>query len=116
MLSCTMQESAKVNVVPYPNSISMKTGTFNAVGASVHYDASFDEMTIKAIARFCDRLSDATGTAASASEGSSRTGIVFMMDPTMAEEAYTLDITAKAVKAMLQDRRRTAFFIQRRTS
>ena len=99
MLSCTMQESAKVNVVPYPNSISMKTGAFNAVGASVHYDASFDEMTIKAIARFCDRLSDATGTAASASEGSSRTGIAFIMDPTMAEEAYTLDITAKAVKA-----------------
>ena len=73
MLSCTMQESAKVNVVPHPNSISMKTGTFNAVGASVHYDTSFDEMTIKAIARFCDRLSDATGTAASASEGWSGT-------------------------------------------
>ena len=112
VLSCTVQETSPIKVVPYPNSVTVKSGTFNAVGAPVHYDSAFDETAVKAIARFCDHLSDATDTDISASEGLSRTGVVFTMDPAMPEEGYSLEISEKAVKVKASSLRGATYAAQ----
>ena len=97
-LSCTVQEPATIEVVPYPNNVDMKAGTFNITGAEVGYDPAFDQLTVKAITRFCNQVSAVTGQDVVAAVGSTRKGISFVMDRSMPEEAYSLNISKNGVK------------------
>ena len=97
-ISCTMQKIARVDIVPYPNSVTLKSGVFNIAGSSVYYDAAFDDMTAKAVARLCGQLSLVTGEQFSASEGTSGNGIVFIKDDSISDEAYSLKISKNGIK------------------
>ena len=37
LISCCNESQNVINVVPYPNQVSIKNGTFDALGAEFHY-------------------------------------------------------------------------------
>ena len=56
MLSCTSVNDNSINVVPYPNDVELKAGTFDAAGAEFHLSEGLDEGTVNIIKAFaCQR-------------------------------------------------------------
>lgn len=97
-ISCNNNEIKPINVVPYPNEVNLKKGTFDAAGAQIHYEAGLDERSKALIASFAEQLSLITGKGSTAAEGTSGAGFIFMLDPEMKHEAYTINITRKKVE------------------
>ena len=56
-----------------------------------------DALSVQAVTDFADRLSKVTGKQSLVSEGHSRTGINFVVDPALAPEEYSLVVNRKAV-------------------
>ena len=98
LLSCSTPEVRTISVVPYPNEVNIKAGTFNACGADFHYDAAFDEATANVVKSFAQQLSLATGCENAVEAGPASKGFVFKLDPQMGKEAYRMNITKNAVK------------------
>lgn len=86
-----------IDVVPYPNEVSLKAGSYNVAGAVFHYDGNMDALSIQAVTEFADRLSKVTGKQSLVSEGHSRTGINFVVEQSLAPEEYSLVVNRKAV-------------------
>lgn len=86
-----------IDVVPYPNEVSLKAGSYKVAGAVFHYDGNMDALSVQAVTDFADRLSRVTGKQSLVSEGHSRTGINFVVDPALAPEEYSLVVNRKAV-------------------
>ena len=42
LTACATKETARINVVPYPNEVRLTGGTFDAAGADFHIDAAID--------------------------------------------------------------------------
>ena len=61
-VSCKSADVRSITVVPYPNEVSVKNGTFDASGADVHYDAMFDGYAKDAIHAFAAQLSLTSGS------------------------------------------------------
>ena len=97
--SCTSLDPKEygIDVVPYPNEVSLKAGSYKVAGAVFHYDGNMDALSVQAVTDFADRLSRATGKQSLVSEGHSRTGINFVVDPALAPEEYSLVVNRKAV-------------------
>lgn len=97
--SCTSLEPKEygIDVVPYPNEVSLKAGSYTVAGAVFHYDGNMDALSVQAVTDFADRLSRVTGKQSLVSEGHSRTGINFVVDPALAPEEYSLVVNRKAV-------------------
>ena len=97
--SCTSLEPKEygIDVVPYPNKVSLKAGSYKVAGAVFHYDRNMDALSVQAVTDFADRLSKVTGKQSLVSEGHSRTGINFVVDPALAPEEYSLVVNRKAV-------------------
>ena len=97
--SCTSLEPKEygTDVVPYPNKVSLKAGSYKVAGAVFHYDRNMDALSVQAVTDFADRLSKVTGKQSLVSEGHSRTGINFVVDPALAPEEYSLVVNRKAV-------------------
>lgn len=97
--SCTSLDPKEygIDVVPYPNKVSLKAGSYKVAGAVFHYDANMDALSVQAVTDFADRLSRVTGKQSLVSEGHSRTGINFVVDPALAPEEYSLVVNRKAV-------------------
>ena len=112
LASCGATEQKPLSVVPYPNEVTVTAGTFDACGAEFHYDAAFDESTINIIRNFAGQLSLVSGVESTAVEGKACKGFVFTMDPSMAEEAYSLRITPKAVKVKASSLRGVNYAVQ----
>ena len=98
LLSCSAPEVNTISVVPYPNEVSVKAGTFNACGADFVYDVNFDEATIEIVKGFANQLSLVSGCENNISAGNSSKGFIFKMDQKLSKEAYKLNITKNAVK------------------
>ena len=98
LISCSTTEVKTINVVPYPNEVSITAGVFNALGSDFHYDANFDEATVNVIKGFAEQLSFTSGTENNVAEGKASNGFVFILDSKMPNEAYKLNITKSAVK------------------
>ena len=98
MISCTTAGKQAIDVVPYPNHVEVRTGTFNAAGAAFHLDAAMDDFSKSAAERFAGQLSLVSGQESSVSEAAGSNGFVFKVNPEIAKEGYTINITAKAVK------------------
>ena len=102
-----------VNIIPYPQSVTMQKGSFNARGAQFNCDPALDAATQKAISAFAIRLSKASGRvssfatpvglAATARKGAAK-GFAFYGDPSLKSEAYTITVTKKAVVVTAADR------------
>lgn len=95
--ACQSGKVKDITVVPYPNEVHVKTGSFAAKGAEVHYDAGFEDFAKDAISAFAAQLSCATGKESTVSEGAAGKGFVFRLDPGMAKEAYRLTVGNRAV-------------------
>ena len=86
-----------IDVVPYPNEVSLKAGSYTVAGSVFHYDRNMDALSVQAVTDFAARLSKVTGKQSIVSEGHSRTGINFVVDPALAPEEYSLVVNRKAV-------------------
>lgn len=93
--SCGKHDTV-LTVVPYPNDVKFNCGQFRAAGAEFHYCGEPDALTINAVNEFAAKLSEISGKGSTVSEGESRDGFVFVVDPALADEAYELSISKKA--------------------
>ncbi len=111
-MACEATENPDITVVPYPNEVEMKAGTFDAAGADFHYSAEFDQAAKNIITGFAQQLSLASGTESVAAEGKGCTGFVFTYDADIPEEAYSLKITKRAVKVKASSLRGVNYAVQ----
>lgn len=96
-LACCPEPKQTIEVVPYPASVEMKAGTFEAAGAEFHLDAAMDEASKNVARNFAQQLALVSGQACEVTEGKASTGISFIMDATLPHEAYTLKVGKKGV-------------------
>ena len=101
---CSHEKNTKtLNVVPYPNEVNLKTGSFSVIGAEFHYASEADEATRKLINAFADKLSAITGVENPVNEGIAKSGFVFATSAELAPEEYTLSITKNGVTVTASD-------------
>ena len=98
LISCSTTKVKTINVVPYPNEVTVKTGSFDICGADFHYDTKLDEATQNVIKSFACQLSLVTGQLSNATAGLSGKGVKFVYEPSMGKEAYSLNISKNSVK------------------
>ena len=110
--SCCPAPQETLSVVPYPNDVTIKSGTFDAQGAAFHYSEGFDEATQNLIKGFAERLALVSGSECVVEEGKAGEGFVFTLDPAMPEEAYSLKITPKAATVKASSLRGVNYAIQ----
>ena len=90
------REQPKLDLIPYPNEVNLEEGYFKVKGASVTYDASFDDVTIAAIKSFAEKLSYVSGSKSSVSTKRSSKGFIFRYNAGIAPEAYSVHVEGKA--------------------
>ena len=90
-----------INVVPYPNDVTMKCGSMDVTGAVFHLSDGLDEASKTYIEDFARQLSLVSGAGNAVVSGNSRDGFTFTLDSGLGKEAYILKISGKkaAVKA-----------------
>ena len=108
VLSCTNAGDNTINVVPYPNEVSIQSGTFNAAGAAFKCSEDIDEASANAIAAFADQLSTVSGI----KDAGTGNCFTFTADPALPEEAYTLNISKKNVEVKASSLRGFNYAIQ----
>ena len=94
--ACAPKEQA-VEIVPYPNSIEIRAGTFNAAGADIRFAADMDEASCEVIKVFADQLALVTGQASTINGTDASTCFRFIHDTEVPEEAYRLKVNRKSV-------------------
>ena len=94
--SCCNAEKNAIEVVPYPNEVEVKGGSFQADGAGFSYSAEIDEASKNIVTNFAGQLSLVSGKACNVTEGPAETGFVFILDETIPAEAYTLSVSKNA--------------------
>ncbi len=108
--------ASTINVIPQPLSVREDGGSFKLKGAQISCDASVSPNVEDAVKAFSAQLSIVAGQIYPVSKpvGLSETvrngngkGIIFAIDPTLAEEAYTINIDKK--KAVIQSSSEAGF-------
>ncbi len=97
LFSCTQSDKNRIAVVPYPNEVEIKTGSFDAAGADFHCPPPADESIDDLVRNFASQLSLVCGKESRTDNEVSDNGFVFITDSEMAEEAYNLKISKKSV-------------------
>lgn len=98
-LSCSKSKeahsAATISVVPHPAHVNMLGDTWNAKGATVNYGADLDKRSKDVIIKFAKQLSLVSGATSKVTEGHSGKGFIFLLDKSMAHEAYSIVISGK---------------------
>ena len=94
---CATGSETTLPIVPYPNFVEVKSGTFNVAGAEFYCDESIDSASINVIRKFAGQLSFVTGKESVMYDGISSSGFNFYLDTTLAKEAYNIEIGSKCV-------------------
>lgn len=89
-VSCA-PKAATPDIIPFPNSLEMHSGTFNAAGAAF-YCSGTDSLTDAAVNKFAKELSLASGAVSNVTTGSVGKGINFIHNSAMPEEAYLISV------------------------
>ena len=110
--ACTPISDEPVAVVPFPEEVNIKSGSFDAAGAGFHYSSDMDEASVNVVENFAARLSEITGIESKVNGNSSRDGFIFTVDPAMSEEAYSINISRKAVEVKASSLRGFNYAIQ----
>ena len=97
ILSCSPAEKPNITVVPYPNEVEVKAGTFNAAGAAFHCSADIDEGSMNLINGFAGQLSLVSGQESTVDNNPASDGFNFSVDASLPKEAYTLTVSKKGV-------------------
>ena len=101
--SCCKTAENAISVVPYPNEVEMKCGSFNACGADFHISDCIDEASTKVIENFASRLAIACGQECTVNNQNPGKGFIFILDSEMPTEAYSIKVSRKAVKVSASD-------------
>ena len=104
--------TAQIKVVPYPNDVHLNEGTFCIKGAKVAYDAAMDAPTVDIVKNFAQTLTQVTGATSPVRKGAAKSGVVFVHNPSIASEAYLLDVTPKGVRVEASDLRGFNYAVQ----
>ena len=112
VISCGTANDNTISVVPYPNEVNIKGGSFDAAGAGFHYAPELDEASVNAIKAFAGQLSLVSGTESTVDGDAATNGFIFTLDAALPEEAYTLDISKKAVTVKASSLRGFNYAIQ----
>ena len=96
--SCAGTDNRAIEVVPYPNEVSVKSGYFEVSGADFHCGEGLDAVTSDAIKAFAGKLGAVTGKESAVKIGDSRDGFIFLKDASLPDEAYELRVSKKAVE------------------
>lgn len=112
VISCGTANDNTISVVPYPNEVNIKGGSFDAAGAGFHYAPELDEASVNAIKAFAGQLSLVSGTEITVDGDAATKGFIFTLDTALPEEAYTLDISKKAVTVKASSLRGFNYAIQ----
>ncbi len=111
-MACVTAVAQPLNVVPYPNEVEIKSGTFNAAGAGFHCSAEFDDAAKAVINDFARQLSLVTGKKSRTDEKAAEKGFVFILDEGMAEEAYSLSVSPEAAVVRASSLRGVNYAVQ----
>ncbi len=111
-IACGTIDDKTLTVVPYPNEAEIKSGTFNISGAGLHCSADFDEASKAVVSKFAEQLSLVTGRESLMDENEASEGIMFKFDPTMPEEAYSLNVSRKAALVRASSLRGVNYAVQ----
>lgn len=89
----------QIALVPYPNSIETRSGSFSTRGQAVACDSRTDERTQRAASEFAERLAAASGSENPfvVTGELPEKGIRFVLCDTLPEEGYLLDVSRRAV-------------------
>ena len=98
LLSCSPAGQNDITVIPYPNEVEIKAGTFNAAGAGFHCSEDIDEASKNIISGFAAQLSLTSGKESTVDGNLSSEGFNFTVDSALPAEAYTLKISRKGVE------------------
>ena len=89
--ACCGKVVEKVNLVPYPQEVTIENGSFDAAGATVRYSADADSLTVALAERLASQLTLATGETSVVKKGRG-CGINLVLDQSLAEEEYKLHV------------------------
>ncbi len=93
--ACAPKDVQTINVVPYPNEVQVKNGSFDVKGAGFTIGEGLDERSVAVIEKFAQQLSLVTGAESAVNGGN---GFRFVLDQAMPAEAYMLKVTGKGVE------------------
>ncbi len=110
--ACSTSGNQELTVVPYPNEVEIKAGTFDAAGAGFHYSAGFDEAAKAVVNNFAEQLSLVTDRESLVDENEASDGFIFILDEAMPEEAYSLSVTRKSVTVKASSLRGVNYAVQ----
>lgn len=124
LVSLTMSAKSEVtaiSVVPYPQSVEIQKGAFKIKGTAINCDPAMDELSRDAVAKFAVQLSKVTGRTCSYAApvgitktiaGGTSKGFLFYVDPSLADEEYTVNVSKKAVLVAASSRPGFLYAIQ----
>lgn len=91
---CSTPDS--IDVIPYPNSVAIQAGSFNAAGAAFYCDPEISPEAESVIGEFFGKLSMVSGKESIASEKPGN-GFTFLQDSSLGKEEYRLDVKKSRV-------------------
>ena len=99
-LSACASHDPEISIVPYPNHLEPGHGTFAVRGEGVVCDSRTDGRTQRAVAEFAAQLAKTSGgeNPVTIADEVPASGIRFVLDETLSEEGYGLDVTPKGVE------------------
>ena len=110
-VSCSAPQAPEIHVIPQPQQVAVQPGIFKAAGAPVSYEG-LDAAAVKHVEAFAARLGTVTGKKSAVSGTLQDKGFSFVINPALAAEGYTLDITPASVKVAAADANGILYAIQ----
>ena len=93
IFACSKPKPQDFHVIPMPDQVTLTDGVFNVKGMAVNFDENMDEASFCAALRFVDALETASGEQCKLADG----GMLFVQNPALAPEEYTIDIRPDGV-------------------
>ena len=90
--SCCGKVVEKVNLVPYPQNVEITCGSFDVEDADVRYYKGADEKLVALAERFASQLDIVAGEDHKVKVGKKAGSINLILDKSLAEEAYELNV------------------------
>ena len=90
--SCCGKVVEKVNLVPYPQNVEITCGSFDVEDADVRYYQGADEKRVALAERFASQLDIVAGEDHKVKVGKKAGSINLILDKSLAEEAYELNV------------------------
>ena len=88
--SCCKTANNVISVVPYPNEVEIKCGSFNAAGADFFIYEGVDAASTSVIVNLAESLTTISGQESAITDANSGKGFIFVLDSEMPAEAYSI--------------------------